>query len=50
MLDRVASLQQYSEKDARELSRGLLSAVEFMHDRGIAHRNLKVRRIFSWHK
>jgi serine/threonine protein kinase len=50
VLDRVASLQQYSEKDARELSRGLLSAVEFMHDRGIAHRNLKVRRIFSWHK
>ena len=33
VLDRVASLQQYSEKDARELSRGLLSAVEFMHER-----------------
>jgi serine/threonine protein kinase len=33
VLDRVASLNQYSEKDARELSRGLLSAVEFMHDR-----------------
>jgi serine/threonine protein kinase len=43
VLDRVASLNQYSEKDARELSRGLLSAVEFMHNRGIAHRNLKVR-------
>ncbi|KAL7505702.1 hypothetical protein ACHAXN_006127 [Cyclotella atomus] len=41
VLDRVASLNQYSEKDARELSRGLLSAVEFMHNRGIAHRNLK---------
>ena len=35
VLDRVASLQQYSEKDARELSRGLLSAVEFMHNRWV---------------
>ncbi|KAL7478329.1 hypothetical protein ACHAW6_004101 [Cyclotella cf. meneghiniana] len=33
VLDRVSSLNHYSEKDARELSRGLLSAVEFMHQR-----------------
>ena len=33
VLDRVADLHQYSEKDARELSRGLLSAVNFMHNR-----------------
>ena len=33
VLDRVADLHQYSEKDARELSRGLLSAVNFMHKR-----------------
>eukprot|EP00804_Cyclotella_cryptica_P020574 CCRYP_003415-RA/>CCRYP_003415-RA protein AED:0.07 eAED:0.07 QI:146/0.85/0.75/1/1/0.87/8/1457/521 len=33
VLDRVSSLNYYSEKDARELSQGLLSAVEFMHQR-----------------
>lgn len=42
VLDRVAEIEQYSEKDACQLSRGLLQAVQFMHARGIAHRDLKV--------
>lgn len=42
VLDRIANIKRYSEKDARELSKGLLQAVEFMHGRGIAHRDLKV--------
>lgn len=50
VLDRVAEIEQYSEKDACQLSRGLLQAVQFMHARGIAHRDLKVsfQHIFSW--
>lgn len=43
VLDRVASIEQYSEKDACQFSKGLLEAVQFMHARGIAHRDLKVR-------
>ena len=42
VLDRVVEIEQYSEKDACQLSRGLLQAVQFMHARGIAHRDLKV--------
>lgn len=46
VLDRICNIKQYSEKDARELSKGLLEAVEFMHSRGIAHRDLKVSSCF----
>lgn len=42
VLDKVASIAQYSEKDACQLSKGLLDAVQYMHDHGIAHRDLKV--------
>lgn len=45
VLDRVASLKQYSEKDARELAKGLMEAVEFIHGRGIAHRDLKPQNL-----
>lgn len=43
VLDKVATNAQYSEKDACQFSQGLLDAVQYMHDRGIAHRDLKVR-------
>lgn len=39
----MASIEQYSEKDACEFAKGLLEAVQFMDDHGIAHRDLKVR-------
>ena len=45
VLDKVANIAQYSEKDACQLSKGLLEAVQYMHDLGIAHRDLKVRLI-----
>ncbi|EJK74608.1 hypothetical protein THAOC_03705 [Thalassiosira oceanica] len=45
VLDRVASIEQYSEKDARQFSRGLLDGVAFMSERGIAHRDLKPQNL-----
>ena len=45
VLDRVASIEQYSEKDARQFSRGLLDGVAFMAERGIAHRDLKPQNL-----
>jgi len=45
VLDRVASIEQYSEKDARQFSKGLLDGVAFMSERGIAHRDLKPQNL-----
>lgn len=33
----------YTEKEARDLVSTLLQAVKYCHDRGIVHRDLKVR-------
>ena len=41
LFKRLASSSSYSEKDARNLAKKLLSAVEFLHAKKIVHRDLK---------
>ncbi|KAL3815280.1 hypothetical protein ACHAXA_010091 [Cyclostephanos tholiformis] len=45
VLDKVASIEHYTEKNACQFSRGLLEGVQFMHSRGIAHRDLKPQNL-----
>ena len=45
VLDRVASMKRYTEKEARELSAGLLKGVKYLHERKIAHRDIKPQNL-----
>ena len=45
VFDRIVDKNQYTEKDARDLVRILLEAVEFMHEHGVAHRDLKPQNL-----
>lgn len=42
LFDRIVSKVVYNEKEARDLVSTLLLAVEYCHNRGIVHRDLKV--------
>jgi serine/threonine protein kinase len=45
VFDRIMDMKQYTEKDARDLSRFLIEAVACMHQSGIAHRDLKPQNL-----
>lgn len=45
VFDRILSLQRYTEKDARDLVRFLLETINFIHSKGIAHRDLKPQNL-----
>jgi serine/threonine protein kinase len=45
VFDRIMDMKQYTEKDARDLSRALIEAVACMHQSGIAHRDLKPQNL-----
>lgn len=42
LFDRIVEKGSYTEKDASYLIRQVLEAVDFMHEQGIVHRDLKV--------
>lgn len=42
LFDRIVEKGSYSEKDASHLIRQVLEAVDYMHEQGVVHRDLKV--------
>lgn len=46
VFDRILSLRNYTENDARDLARMLLVAVDEMHKNGVAHRDIKPQNLF----
>ena len=45
VFDRIVSMKHYSEADARDLVRILLESVSYMHESGVAHRDLKPQNL-----
>jgi Serine/threonine protein kinase len=46
LFDRIVEKGSYTEKDASDLIRQVLEAVDYMHEQGVVHRDLKVCPIF----
>jgi calcium/calmodulin-dependent protein kinase I len=42
LFDRIVEKGSYTEKDAVDLIRQVLEAVDYIHEQGIVHRDLKV--------
>lgn len=43
LFDRIVEKGSYTEKDASNLIRQVLEAVDYMHSQGVVHRDLKVK-------
>ena len=47
MFDKIVALGHYSEQDAAHILEQVLSAIAYLHSRGIAHRDLKPENLLS---
>ncbi len=47
LFDRIVEKGSYTEKDAADLMRQVLEAVDYMHEQGVVHRDLKVNFNFD---
>lgn len=47
LFDRIVEKGSYTEKDAADLMRQVLEAVDYMHEQGVVHRDLKVKFYFE---
>jgi len=47
LFDKIVERGQYSEKDAANIVRQIVSAVDYLHQNGIAHRDLKPENLLS---
>lgn len=47
LFDRIVEKGSYTEKDASGLIRQVLEAVDYMHEQGVVHRDLKVSSVDS---
>lgn len=48
LFDRIVEKGSYTEKDASDLIRQVLEAVDYMHEQGVVHRDLKVGIVFKF--
>lgn len=48
LFDRIVQKGSYTEKDAAHLIRQVLEAVDYMHEQGVVHRDLKVSADLSY--
>lgn len=49
LFDRIVAKGSYSERDAANLIRQILEAVDYMHENGVVHRDLKVSGVSGWY-